>query len=100
MSDSHFRLAKYLELKDNIPLIEEFQRCGSDKWTLREIRRCELAILTETNFVMKSLTAYDFVYAFLYNFLCEPPEETGLIREVDSVCRILEIAHTSGTTPI
>ena len=47
-------------MKERIPLIEELQEACPTKYELREIRSCELVILNDLQFELKSLTVFDF----------------------------------------
>ena len=62
------KIVKYNELDYNIPRITNIQRIIRGNWSLKEIKKAELRVLDILGFSLKSLTAYDFLHSFLYNF--------------------------------
>ena len=47
------------------------QKLVGERWSVGEMKKCELKLLELMGFAPKSLTAYDFACAFLYHFECE-----------------------------
>ncbi len=73
------------------------QRLAGNRWPLIDIKQCELKILEVLNFALKSLTAYDFVCAFLYHFECENElcfDEAHFYGTLTRVEEILDQAYT------
>jgi len=70
----------------------------NSKWSIANIKKCELTILNELQFTLKPMTAYDFVYAFLQYFNQDEEgsysDPVDFAKSVHSVAQILDAAYS------
>ena len=79
-------IAKFSEPKQQVPLLEELQEVSPTKYEIKEIRNCELLILIELKFALKSVTVYDF--ALTVSSLC------GGVDKHEELFNIINTAYT------
>jgi len=74
------------------------ERLAGKKWSVSDIKKCELRILNVLSFALKSMTAYDFAGTFLYHFQCENEvcyDYAKFEEEIYSLEQILDAIYTS-----
>ncbi len=79
-------LAKFVEPKQQIPMLEELQEVCPTKYSLKEIKSCELLMLSKVKFALKSVTVYDFANAV--GFIC------GGIEKPKELFEIIDTSYT------